>query len=250
MGQAHTHIHWIETRAEAVPAMCSAWAAYLAPFGFKLNLVDAAGAIANADVCLVMADNAQQAYTHPGFMQARQLGKHLVVLLTAASAMDRVALLDLGADDCMVHPIEQRELAARLHALRRRQQDHAPSLRHWIHFGSWVLDTERRQLSNPQTHPVTLSQAEYHLLLTFLSMPFQVFSRDRLMDEARCRGLDAFERSIDLLVSRLRHKLGDDPRQPRLIQTVRGQGYLFNASPNAPLSARTHTFALAAGLAH
>lgn len=55
------------------------------------------------------------------------------------------------------------------------------------------------------------------------------------MDEARGRGLDAFERSIDLLVSRLRHKLGDDPRQPSLIQTVRGQGYLFNASPNAPL---------------
>lgn len=247
MGQAHTHIHWIEARAEAIPAMYAAWAAYLAPFGFRL---DQAQSIADADVCLVMADKAQQAYTHPDFMQARQLGKSLVVLLTVASAIDRVALLDLGADDCMVHPIEQRELAARLHALRRRQQNKAQSQRNWIRFGPWVLDTERRQLSNPQTPPVTLSQAEYRLLLTFLSMPFQVFSRDRLMDEARGRGLDAFERSIDLLVSRLRHKLGDDPRQPSLIQTVRGQGYLFNASPNAPLSVRTHTFALAAGLAH
>lgn len=247
MGQPHTHIHWIETRTEAIPAMCSAWAAYLAPFGFKLDPSDA---MVNADVCLVMADKAQQAYTHPDFMQARQLGKPLVVLLTTASAMDRVALLDLGADDCMVHPIEQRELAARLHALRRRQQDKVRSPSNWIRFGAWVLDTERRQLSHPQTSPVTLSQAEYRLLLTFLSMPYQVFSRDRLMDEARGRGLDAFERSIDLLVSRLRHKLGDDPRQPKLIQTVRGQGYLFNASPNAPLSARTHTFALASGLAH
>lgn len=247
MGQTHTRIHWIETRAEAVPAMYSAWAAYLAPFGFQL---DQAEAMADADVCLVMADKAQQAYTHPDFMRARQLGKPLVVLLTVASAMDRVALLDLGADDCMVHPIEQRELAARLHALRRRQQDKSQSQRNWVRFGPWVLDTERRQLSNPQISPVTLSQAEYRLLLTFLSQPFQVISGDRLMDEARGRGLDAFERSIDLLVSRLRHKLGDDPRQPSLIQTVRGQGYLFNASPNAPLSARTHTFALASGLAH
>lgn len=67
--------------------------------------------MADADVCLVMADKAQQAYTHPDFMRARRLGKALVVLLTVASAMDRVALLDLGADDCMVRPLEQRELA-------------------------------------------------------------------------------------------------------------------------------------------
>lgn len=250
MGPVHTHINWIETRVDALPAIYPALAAYLAPFGFAL--LDKAS-LPDADVCLVMADHAQQAYTHADFIQARQLGKPLVVVLTSASALDRVALLDQGADDCMVQPIEQRELAARLHALRRRKSDRvqtSPTSANWIRFGPWLLDTERRQLSNAQSQPVTLSHAEYRLLLAFLSMPYQVFSRDQLMDEARGRGLEAFERSIDLLVSRLRYKLGDDPRQPRLIQTVRGQGYLFNAAPNATMSTRTHTLALASGLAH
>lgn len=247
MGPVHTHINWIEARNEAQPAMYPALAAYLVPFGFA---VAESAPLAHADICLIVADRAQQAYTHPDFIQARQLGKPIVVLVTQASALDRVALLDQGADDCLVQPLEQRELAARLHALRRRKQDRAPSQANWIRFGPWLLDTERRQLSNAQSESVVLSHSEYRLLLAFLSMPYQVFSRDQLMDEARGRGLDAFERSIDLLVSRLRHKLGDDPRHPRLIHTVRGQGYLFNAAPNTALSARSHTAALASGLTH
>jgi len=73
-----------------------------------------------------------------------------------------------------------------------------------------------------------LSNAEFRLLCTFLGMPRRIFSRDQLMEQARGRAMDAFERSIDLLVSRLRQKLSDDPREPRLIKTVRGAGYLFN----------------------
>lgn len=159
----------------------------------------------------------------------------VLALMPACTAAERAVALDHGADDCLSWPIERRELVARVQSLIRRQRrrhvaDDAESAQ-WVRFGPWLLDTQRRTLNDQDGQDVPLSQAEYRLLLTFLQMPHQVFTRDKLMDEARGRGLDAFERSIDLLVSRLRAKLGDDPRQPRLIQTVRGQGYLFNAAP-------------------
>lgn len=191
-------------------------------------------------VLLLFAFDADQPELHYCLRQARQHGLPAIVLLPAVSATERADLLERGADDCMSEPIERRELAARIHALRRRrviqhQQTQqrisdGPLAGDHIRFGHWQLDTRRQSLSSPEAE-VALSNAEYRLLLTFLNQPHQVFTRDRLMDEARGRGVDAFERSIDLLVSRLRHKLGDDPRQPALIQTVRGKGYLFAAAP-------------------
>lgn len=248
MGSIHTHIGWVDARLQQTPSTYPALVTYLLPFGFSVQETNAPE---RADVCLVMADRAQQAYSHVDFIRARQMGQPIVVILTQAQALDRVALLDQGADDCMVQPIEERELAARLHALRRRRlADESHGHRHWVRFGPWLLDTEQRQLSDTQGATVTLSAAEYSLLLAFLSLPYQVLSPDRWLDEARGRGLGAFERSIDLLVARLRHKLGDDPRGPRLIQTVRGQGYLFNAAPQQPVSAHVYSTAWASGLAH
>ncbi len=78
---------------------------------------------------------------------------------------------------------------------------------------------------------VPLSNAEFRLLWTFIERPGKVLSRDFLLDAARGKAAEAFDRSIDLLVSRLRQKLGDDPRSPRLLKTVRGEGYLFDARP-------------------
>ena len=160
----------------------------------------------------------------------------VLALLPPATPAERAVALEHGADDCLSWPIERRELVARVQSLIRRQRRRANVRQEaepaqWVRFGPWLLDTQRRALTDIQGQEIALSQSEYRLLLTFLQMPHQVFSRDRLMDEARGRGMDAFERSIDLLVSRLRAKLGDDPRQPRLIQTVRGQGYVFNAAP-------------------
>ncbi len=83
-------------------------------------------------------------------------------------------------------------------------------------------------LTSPAGLVVALSNAEFRLLSTFLHTPRRLFSRDQLMEQARGRSMDAFERSIDLLVSRLRQKLADDPRDPKMIKTVRGAGYLFN----------------------
>lgn len=203
-------------------------------------------------VLLFFATDADQPELHYCLRQTRQQGLPGIVLLPAVSAAERADLLDRGADDCMSEPIERRELAARIHALRRRRAQRQmpragwgatshtdPSTAHpadglpdCIRFGRWRLDTQRQSLSAGDSN-VPLSHAEQRLLLAFLDHPNQVLTRDRLMDEARGRGLEAFERSIDLLVSRLRHKLGDDPRHPALIQTVRGRGYLFAATPSS-----------------
>ena len=98
-----------------------------------------------------------------------------------------------------------------------------------VRFDGWALHRLERHLVSPRGVVVPLSNAEFRLLWTFLGMPRRVCSRDQLMEQARGRAMDALERSIDLLVSRLRHKLSEDPREPALIKTVRGAGYVFNA---------------------
>lgn len=98
-----------------------------------------------------------------------------------------------------------------------------------VRFDGWALHRLERHLVSPQGVVVPLSNAEFRLLWTFLGMPRRVCTRDQLMELARGRAMDAFERSIDLLVSRLRHKLRDDPREPAFIKTVRGAGYVFHA---------------------
>eukprot|EP01030_Chromulinospumella_sphaerica_P009602 gene9602-9414_t len=99
-----------------------------------------------------------------------------------------------------------------------------------VRFDGWELHCVERHLRSPQGVVVPLSNAEFRLLCTFLRMPRRIFSRDQLMEQARGRAMDAFERSIDLLVSRLRTKLADDPRSPSMIRTVRGAGYLFHVN--------------------
>jgi two-component system OmpR family response regulator len=96
-------------------------------------------------------------------------------------------------------------------------------------FDGWELRLQERNLLSPRGVVVPLSNAEFRLLSTFLRMPRRVCTRDQLMEQARGRAMDSFERSIDLLVSRLRQKLAEDAEAPSLIKTVRGAGYLFNA---------------------
>lgn len=95
-------------------------------------------------------------------------------------------------------------------------------------FDGWELHRNLRTLVSPTGLVVALSNAEFRLLNTFLSTPRRLLSRDQLMEQARGRAMDAFERSIDLLVSRLRHKLADDSREVSMIKTIRGAGYMFN----------------------
>lgn len=156
-----------------------------------------------------------------------------IIMLTArGDPYDRVIGLEMGADDYMSKPFEPRELVARIQTVLRRVtsgQAPPPEESEVVHFDGWQLHRMARHLITPEGVVTPLSNAEFRLLCTFLSMPRRICSRDQLIEDARGRSMEVFERSIDLLVSRLRQKLGDDPREPRFIKTVRGAGYLFNA---------------------
>ena len=166
--------------------------------------------------------------------ELRQRSRVPIIMLTArANPYDCVLGLEMGADDYMGKPFEPRELVARIQTVLRRIAGEPAATPprasdDVVHFDGWALHCIERHLVSPQGVVVPLSNAEFRLLCTFLRMPRRIFSRDQLMEQARGRAMDAFERSIDLLVSRLRSKLSDDPRSPSMIRTVRGAGYLFN----------------------
>ena len=160
----------------------------------------------------------------------------VIMLSGCAETTDRVLGLEVGADDYVAKPFEPRELLARIDTVLRRSRSRnrsatgAADTAAPVRFGHWELDTVARQLKAPTGLVVALSNAEFRLLTIFLERPNRLFTRDQLMDLARGRSMDAFERSIDLLVSRLRQKLADDPQQPSFIKTVRGAGYVFSTS--------------------
>lgn len=156
-----------------------------------------------------------------------------ILMLTArGEAMDRVVGLEVGADDYVVKPFEPRELVARIQTILRRTRGAREGNREpgdVSTFMGWRLNYVLHQLISPEELVIPLSNAEFRLLKVFVEHPNRVLTRDFLLDQARGRNMDLFDRSIDLLVSRLRQKLGDDPRTPGLIKTVRGEGYLFDA---------------------
>jgi len=154
------------------------------------------------------------------------------VLISSARGepMDRVVGLEVGADDYLAKPFEPRELVARVRALlRRRERNDRPAPARVAVFAGWRLDLGARSLTSPTGRGVELTAGEFDLLSTLVQRPRQVLSRDDIMDVLKGRQADAFDRSIDIQVSRLRRKLGDDPSTPALIRTVRNAGYLFTA---------------------
>lgn len=159
-----------------------------------------------------------------------------IIMLTArGESTDRVVGLELGADDYLIKPFDPRELVARIHSILRRSKTGNKAdrgeltLGDHIGFEGWKLNRTLRQLTSPQHMVVPLSNAEFRLLWAFIERPRRVLSRDQLMDAARGNLADVFDRSVDLLISRLRQKMKDDPKQPRLLKTVRGEGYMFDA---------------------
>lgn len=155
-----------------------------------------------------------------------------ILMLTArGEAMDRVVGLEVGADDYIVKPFEPRELVARIQSILRRTRGGRKSIHEQKEavFMGWRLNYVLRQLVSPDEVVIPLSNAEFRLLTVFVEHPNRVLTREFLLDEARGRDMEMFDRSIDILVSRVRQKLNDDPRTPSLIKTVRGEGYLFDA---------------------
>ncbi|MEM5327994.1 response regulator [Paraburkholderia sp. JHI2823] len=159
-----------------------------------------------------------------------------VVMLTARNEeTDRIVGLEMGADDYLPKPFAVRELFARIRSVLRRTRMLPPGMEvsesaQLIAFGDWRLDTTARHLLDAEGTIVALSGAEYRLLRVFLDHPQRVLTRDQLLNLTQGRQADAFDRSIDLLVSRLRQRLRDEAREPRYIKTLRSEGYVFSAA--------------------
>lgn len=157
-----------------------------------------------------------------------------IIMLTAmGEETDRIIGLEMGADDYLSKPFNPRELLARIKAVMRRTQTESlpvpETLTRDLRFDRWLLDVNRRELVDEEGVGMSLSTAEFDLLKVFLERPQRVLSRDQLLDLARGREAVAFDRAIDTLVSRLRRKLERDPKNPELIKTIWGGGYLFAA---------------------
>ena len=152
-----------------------------------------------------------------------------ILMLTAKhEEIDRVVGLEMGADDYLVKPFGPRELLARVRALLRRAQAPAPrpASRRYA-FDCFIIDLDSREVITADGQPVIITSAEFDLLACFIARPRRVLSRDQIMDWTRGREADAFDRSVDMLISRLRRKLENAGGSSGLITTVRNGGYLL-----------------------
>ena len=212
-------------------ALCERLAGYFALFDLKLEaahtpseglarLADCAPRLLLLDVMLPEQD---------GFSLCKAIrASHQlpIIMLTARGELtDKVLGLEIGADDYLAKPFEPRELVARIQVLLRRNQGSEPVP------GSWQFE---HLTIHPQQHqveldgaPVKLTGMEFRLLALLAASPGKVFNRDELLNELKGIDADVYSRSIDILMSRLRQKLGDTPKQVRFIKTLRGVGYTF-----------------------
>ena len=155
-----------------------------------------------------------------------------VIMLTAkGDETDRIIGLEMGADDYLPKPFNPRELLARIKSVLRRAQalpDHQEAKGgRYLKFAHWQLDTVTRNLVAESGLVVALSGAEYRLLKIFLEHANRILSREQLLDMTQGKDAEPFDRSIDVQISRLRHRLGDDAKEPAIIKTVRGEGYVM-----------------------
>ena len=157
-----------------------------------------------------------------------------IIMLTARTdETDRIVGLELGADDYVPKPFNPRELLARIKSVLRRARSMPENLKpdhvSLFRFANWSLDTATRNLTSPDGVVVALSGTEFRLLRIFLDHPNSVLTRDQLIDLMLSRDAGPYDRAIDVQVSRLRQRLGEGAREPAIIKTVRGQGYVLAA---------------------
>jgi len=155
-----------------------------------------------------------------------------IIMVTGADeVIDRVAGLEVGADDYIAKPFDPRELRARLKSVLRRLQGksapEAKALRELVTIGACTLNLRSRELRDAKGREVPITAMEFSLLKTFLEHPNQVLSRDQLLSLTRNREWEPFDRSIDIRIARLRRKIEEHPERPKAIKTVRGGGYMY-----------------------
>ena len=216
------------------PAVRSMLAEYLAEHGYQVaqaangeamraELSRALPAVVLLDIGLPGED---------GLTLARYLRERhdvgIIMVTGAGEVIDRVAGLEVGADDYIAKPFDPRELRARLKSvLRRLGSKESPKRQLRVSIGRCFLDLKSRTLSDERGREVPITAMEFDLLKALIEHPNQVLSRDRLLTLTRNREWEPFDRSIDIRITRLRRKLEQDPARPRAIKTVRGAGYMF-----------------------
>ena len=215
-------------------------ASYLAAEGYRVTTAaDAASArqlIETETFDLVVLDLRLPDGDGLGLVRQIRTDSHIPVIILSSKDqdVDRIVGLELGADDYLTKPFNPRELLARIKTILRRTRSLPPNLRpepaRYLVFAGWCLDTAARLLTAPDGVATPLSGGEYRLLRILLDHPNRVLNRDQLTEMIHGREADAFDRAIDVQVSRLRQRLRDDSREPTLIKTVRGEGYVLAAS--------------------
>ena len=169
--------------------------------------------------------------------ELRKTSRIPIIMLTAVTEdVDRILGLEMGADDYLGKPFNPRELLARVKAVMRRTDAQGADIikidNECFYFAGWTLDKAKRRLTSSDNVEISLSTGEYNLLLAFVERPQQVLSRDLLLDITKNREAGPFDRSIDIQISRLRHKIETDPKAPKHIKTIRGGGYMLTAEVN------------------
>lgn len=210
---------------------------FLAPYGFEVLLAEDGEKMFKilqiSRVDLIILDLMLPG--EDGLSLCQKLRKQTnipVIMLTAiGTETDRIIGLEMGADDYIAKPFNPREILARVKAVLRRsvaqEQDVEIDVPPLYDFEGWLLDPSKRKLLSPEALEVSITAGEYELLLAFLKNPQRVLSRDQLLEITKNRSAGPFDRSIDVQISRLRQKIEADPKNPDIIKTVRGGGYLF-----------------------
>jgi two-component system phosphate regulon response regulator OmpR len=214
-------------------------AAYLASEGFRVTTVDRAAAVRDTlrreriDLALVdLALPGEDGLSLTRFLR-EQANMGIVILTGKGHPIDRAIGLELGADDYIAKPFHLRELVARIRSVLRRTGGAAagpsPGIGAVVRFDGWQLDLAKRTLISARHQEVHLTEAEFQLLSVLVANPNRVLARDRLLEVVAGRRWDPYNRTVDQHISRLRRKIEADPKQPRLIKSVRARGYVFTA---------------------
>ncbi len=214
---------------------------YLARHGFAVSIADGGPAmraiLAERPANLVILDlrmPGEDGLTLARYLRAQ--GPVGIIMVTASSdTIDKVVGLEMGADDYISKPFDPRELLARVRSVLRRMElsaqpgDVTATMGHEVRMGKCILNLDSGKLYDLTGDEVTLTAMELDLLRAFAERPNRILSRDMLLDLAHNKDMEAFDRSIDIRIMRLRRKLEEDPGKPQVLKTVRGQGYIFTA---------------------
>ena len=179
------------------------------------------------DACLIdlgLPDRDGLALVH---RLATQSGTTVIIISGRAQVQDRVTGLELGADDYVIKPFDPAEVVARIRARLRKPAREAARGGQSARFAGWTADFDRYALTAPGGEDTPMSHAESELLRIFLDSPRRLITRAQMLEQVGGTAGDSFDRAMDVRVSRLRTKLGEDPKNPRLIKTIYGAGYIF-----------------------